>query len=57
MEKQSSPQKGSLLPPDQLGRLVDYFLLLIEIDQKNKTKKTFNVKGATNAIQGISSNT
>lgn len=36
MENQPSSEKGFLLPPDQLSRLVDYFLLLIDIDQKNK---------------------
>lgn len=39
MEKHAPSPNVLLLPPDQLFRLKQYFLLLIEIERKNSLKK------------------
>ena len=40
LDKQEKPQpKGLVLTPEEKKRLVDFFAVLIEIDQKNKRKE------------------
>ena len=37
-QNQTQPINGRVLPADELKRLTDFFSILIQIDQKNKSK-------------------